>query len=94
MYMQVMRIDVYIYIYIYIYRCIYTYIPVTSTFCLLSSFFFPSVELTISASMKSSGRCLDDDDDDDDYLRLQHGKAFHNLVYMSYVIHINPACKA
>jgi hypothetical protein len=28
------------------------------------------------------------DDDDDVYLRLQHGKDFHNLVYMS---HINPA---
>jgi hypothetical protein len=27
----------------------------------------------------------DDDDDDDDHLRLQHGKGFHNLVYMSYV---------
>jgi hypothetical protein len=29
----------------------------------------------------------DDDvyDDDDVYLRLQHGKGFHNLVYMSCV---------
>jgi hypothetical protein len=33
-------------------------------------------------------------DDDDVYLRLQHGKGFHNLVYMSYVKHINPASKA
>jgi phage gp29-like protein len=33
----------------------------------------------------------DDDDDDDVYLRLQHGKEFHNLVYMSYVKHTNPA---
>jgi hypothetical protein len=24
-------------------------------------------------------------DDDDVYLRLQHGKGFHNLVYISYV---------
>jgi hypothetical protein len=24
------------------------------------------------------------DDDDDVYLRLQHGKGFHNLVYVSY----------
>jgi hypothetical protein len=31
------------------------------------------------------------DDDDDDYLRLQQGKRFHNLVYMSYVKHINQA---
>jgi hypothetical protein len=31
------------------------------------------------------------DDDDDVYLRLQHGKGFHNLVYMSYVKHIDPA---
>jgi hypothetical protein len=29
--------------------------------------------------------------DDDVYLRLQHGKGFHNLVYISYVKHINPA---
>jgi hypothetical protein len=33
----------------------------------------------------------DDDDDDNDYLRLQHGKEFRNLVYMSYVKHINLA---
>jgi GTPase SAR1 family protein len=33
----------------------------------------------------------DDDNDDDAYLRLQYGKGFHNLVYMSYVKHINPA---
>jgi hypothetical protein len=33
----------------------------------------------------------DDDDDDDGYLRLQQGKGFNNLVYMSYVKHINPA---
>jgi hypothetical protein len=31
------------------------------------------------------------DDDDDVYLRLQHGKGFHNLVYMSYVKQRNPA---
>jgi hypothetical protein len=36
----------------------------------------------------------DDDDDGDVYLRLQHGKGFHNLVYMSYAKHINPASKA
>jgi hypothetical protein len=36
----------------------------------------------------------DDDDDDDFYLRLQHEKGFHNLVYMSYVKHIKPAKKA
>jgi hypothetical protein len=35
-----------------------------------------------------------DDDDDDVYLRLQHGKGLHNLVYISYVKHINPASKA
>jgi hypothetical protein len=34
------------------------------------------------------------DDNDDVYLRLQHGRGFHNLVYMSYVKHINPASKA
>jgi hypothetical protein len=27
--------------------------------------------------------------DDDVYLRLQHGKGFHDLVYMSYIKHIN-----
>jgi hypothetical protein len=32
-----------------------------------------------------------DDDDDDVYLRLQHGKGFHNLVYMSHVKHMNTA---
>jgi hypothetical protein len=37
---------------------------------------------------------LDDDDDDDVYLRLQHGRGFHNLVCISYVKHINPAFKA
>jgi hypothetical protein len=36
----------------------------------------------------------DDDDNDDIYLRLQHGEGFHNLVYMSYVKHINAAFKA
>jgi hypothetical protein len=36
----------------------------------------------------------DDYDNDDVHLKLQHGKVFHNLVYMSYVKHINPACKA
>jgi hypothetical protein len=30
-------------------------------------------------------------DDDDVYLRLQYGKGFHNLVYTSYINHINPA---
>jgi hypothetical protein len=30
----------------------------------------------------------DDGDDDDVFLRLQHGKGFYNLVYMSYVNHI------
>jgi hypothetical protein len=34
------------------------------------------------------------DDDDDAYLRLQHGKGFHNLAYISYIKHINPASKA
>jgi hypothetical protein len=34
------------------------------------------------------------DDDDDVYLRLQHGKGFHNLVYMSYVKHKTPDSKA
>jgi hypothetical protein len=34
------------------------------------------------------------DDDDDVYLRLQHGRGFHNLVYMSSLKHINPAFKA
>jgi hypothetical protein len=33
-------------------------------------------------------------EDDDVYIRLQYGKGFHNLVYMSYVKHINPASKA
>jgi hypothetical protein len=32
--------------------------------------------------------------DDDVYLTLQHGKGFHNLVYMSYVKYINPASMA
>jgi uncharacterized membrane protein len=33
-------------------------------------------------------------DDDDVYLRLQHGKGFHNLAYTSYVKHIIPDSKA
>jgi hypothetical protein len=36
----------------------------------------------------------DNDDNDDVYFRLQYGKGFHNLVYMSYVKHINLASKA
>jgi hypothetical protein len=36
----------------------------------------------------------DDDDDDDVYLRLQHGRGFHNLVYIPNIKHINPASKA
>jgi hypothetical protein len=36
----------------------------------------------------------DDDYNNDVYLRLKHGEGFHNLVYMSYVKHINPASKA
>jgi hypothetical protein len=42
----------------------------------------------------SQGIDIDRIDDDDVYLRLQHGKGFHNLVYMSYVKHIKPASKA
>jgi hypothetical protein len=34
------------------------------------------------------------DDNDNGYFILQHAKGFHNLVYMSYVKHINPASKA
>jgi hypothetical protein len=36
---------------------------------------------------------VNDNDDNDDglYLRLQRGKEFHNLVYMSHIKHINPA---
>jgi hypothetical protein len=37
---------------------------------------------------------LEGNDDDDVYLRLQHGKGFHDPVYMSCVKNINPACKA
>jgi hypothetical protein len=33
-------------------------------------------------------------DDDDVYLELRHGKGFHNLVYMSYIKHMNPVSKA
>jgi hypothetical protein len=32
-------------------------------------------------------------DDDDVYSILQHGKVFHNLVYMPYIKHINSAFK-
>jgi hypothetical protein len=35
-----------------------------------------------------------DDDDDDVYLRLQNVKRFYNLIYISYVKHINSASKA
>jgi hypothetical protein len=45
-----------------------------------------------SVSISTSDRV--NDDDDDVYLRLRHGKGFHNLVYMSYIKHMNPACKA
>jgi len=37
---------------------------------------------------------VEEDDNDDVYLRLQNGKGFHNLVYISYVKYINPASKA
>jgi hypothetical protein len=36
----------------------------------------------------------DDDNDNDVYLRLQQEKEFHDLVYMFYIKHINPASKA
>jgi hypothetical protein len=50
--------------------------------------------LTVSTESVLTGAVITDDDDDDVYLRLQHGKGFHNLVYMSYVKHIDPASKA
>jgi hypothetical protein len=45
-----------------------------------------------SVSISTSNRI--NDDDDDVYLKLQHGKKFHNLIYTSYIKYINPACKA
>jgi hypothetical protein len=40
-----------------------------------------------------NGRPMGGGPGDDVYLRLQHGKGFHNLVFMSYVKYINPASK-
>jgi hypothetical protein len=48
----------------------------------------------ISVKVRETPEGPNNDDDDDVYLRLQHGQEFHNLVYMSYVKHINPAYKA
>jgi hypothetical protein len=44
------------------------------------------IGLLLMAYVAAAGIYMDDDDDF--YLRLQHGKEFHNLVYMSYVKHI------
>jgi hypothetical protein len=84
---------VYIYIYIYllyesksttilaIYMHIYIYM-----YTQIHSHKFPQRSLSLRPCFQ---RLLYDDDDV--YLRLQHGKGFHNFVYMSYVKHINPA---
>jgi hypothetical protein len=66
----------YICIYTYIHIHIYIYIPID----IKNLFTLPCIPFRTP-----------DDDDDDVYLRLQHGIGFHNLVYMSYVKHINPA---
>jgi hypothetical protein len=95
---------VFMYIYIYIYIHIYIYVH-TST--LVSPLQDPregtSPKSTgtgrysiYPATKKSSplvviSRVTLPGDYDDDYLRLQHGKEFHNFVYKSYVKHINSA---
>jgi hypothetical protein len=70
-----MYIYIYIYTYIYIYAQIYIYI----------------CHLWGGESSCGEIAGYDDDNNGDVYLRLQHGKGFHNLVCMSYVKHIKPS---
>jgi hypothetical protein len=79
---------VYKYIYIYIYIPVMSDCEVDACCCCASG----SQRLS-SIGAKDTDPSFDDNDDDDGYLRLQHGKGFHNLVYMSYV-YINLASKA
>jgi hypothetical protein len=88
-------IYIYIKIYIYIYKYIYIYIPLLRSISTTSwrplseakiSAVFPSLSVA-SISAPLSRRVSNDDDV---YLRLQHGKGFLNLIYMSYVKNINP----
>jgi hypothetical protein len=64
----------YIYIYIYIYKYIYIHIYVYIYTSLVDAG-ITSRSLVIQIAL------LVGSDDDDVYLRVQHGKGFHNLVY-------------
>jgi hypothetical protein len=74
-------IYIYIYLYIYIYKYVYRYINNTWV-------------VNIRLLVVNVGFPPYDDDDDDVNSKLQQGKGFHNLVYMSYVKHINSSNKA
>jgi hypothetical protein len=78
---------IHIYIYIYIHLCVYIYVG-TGTAVYTSSWVAPRSDVHSQQRFFYMGQ---KGDDDDVYLRLQHGEGFHNLVYMSYVKHINPA---
>jgi hypothetical protein len=41
--------------------------------------------LDLEVVFREEGEDQDMIDNDDVYIRLQHGKGFHNLVYMPYV---------
>jgi hypothetical protein len=94
-------IHMYIYTYIYTFICIYLYIHVYTYIIYHTS---PSFLRPLSLSASSESYVLTtvvldmvsllNRVYDDVHLRLQYGKRFHNLVYMSYVKHIHPACKA
>jgi hypothetical protein len=75
---EYMCIYMYFYIYIYIYIHIYIHIY---------TYLSEEPERALHCILASC------DDDNDVYLRLQHGKGFHNFVYVSYIKHINLASK-
>jgi hypothetical protein len=99
----ILHIYIYIYIYICTYKYMYTYIYI---YVYIHMYIYIYIYITLPKMISTLGgtralvmlRQNDESSpipiDDDVYLRLQHGKGFHKLVYMSYVKHVNPASKA
>jgi hypothetical protein len=90
------------YIYVYMYMHIYVYILIVVNCVLISIFinsinsnhhkFTPVMESIFVSKNDSTSAAYKPDNNV--YLRLQHGKKFYYLLYMSYEKHINPASKA
>jgi hypothetical protein len=88
------------YVYTLTYICIYTHTHINHINHINTSskylFHFIHCFLTNRTFLPPTqeGQSVGFDDDDDVYFKLQQRKGFHNLVYMSYVKHINPASTA